>query len=175
MRAVLDPNVLIAALLSPHGTPATLIVRWLAGDYELAVSEQLLDELGRVLAYPKIRARISEEDATEFIERVRANAELIDDRPTPHARSADPSDDYLLALAEAAHALLVSGDKHLLDLADAFPILTPARVRRHARVRALIRPGATLESGSADTESGSGGSSKLSNLVQRANQVRGLG
>lgn len=125
MRAVLDPNVLIAALLSPRGTPATLIIRWLAGDYELVVSEQLLDELSRVLAYPKIRARISEEDATEFVERVRANAELIADPPTPQSRSADPGDDYLLALAETAHALLVSGDKHMLGLADAFPILTP--------------------------------------------------
>jgi predicted nucleic acid-binding protein len=55
VRTVLDPNVLVAALLSPSGTPATLIVRWLAGDYEL----------------------------------------------------------------------LVSGDKHLLDLANAFPIRTP--------------------------------------------------
>lgn len=125
MRAVLDPNVLIAALLSPGGTPATLIVRWLAGDFELVVSDHLLEELSRVLAYPKIRARISEEDTTEFVERMRANAELANDPPKPQPRSADSGDDYLIALAEAAHALLVSGDKHLLDLADAFPILTP--------------------------------------------------
>ena len=125
MRAVLDPNVLIAGLLSPTGTPATLIVRWLAGDYELVVSEQLLEELSRVLAYPKIRARISREDAFEFVERLRANAVLATDPPKPPTRSADRADDYLLALAEAEHALLVSGDKHLLDLAETFPILTP--------------------------------------------------
>jgi uncharacterized protein len=125
VRIVLDANVLVAALLSPSGTPATLIVRWLAGDYELVVSEHLLEELGRVLAYPKIRTSISEEDADEFVDRVRANAELANDPPKPPPRSADPGDDYLLALAEAEHALLVSGDKHLLDLAEAFPILTP--------------------------------------------------
>lgn len=125
MRTVLDANVLVAAVLSPSGTPATLIVRWLAGDYELVVSEHLLEELGRVLAYPKIRARISQEDADEFVERVQANAELANDPPNPPPRSADPGDDYLLALAEAEHALLVSGDKHLLDLAAAFPIMTP--------------------------------------------------
>lgn len=125
MRTILDPNVLVAALLSPSGTPATLIVRWLAGDYELVVSEQLLEELVRVLAYPKIRARISAEDAAEFVERLRANAEPASDPPTRPTRSADPGDDYLIALAEAEHALLVSGDKHLLDLASAFPILTP--------------------------------------------------
>jgi putative PIN family toxin of toxin-antitoxin system len=125
VRTVLDPNVLVAALLSPTGTPATLILRWLAGDYELVVSEHLLEELGRVLADPKLRARISEEDANAFVERVRANAEVASDPATPPPRSADHADDYLLALAEAEHALLVSGDKHLLDLAGAFPIRTP--------------------------------------------------
>jgi putative PIN family toxin of toxin-antitoxin system len=125
VRTVLDPNVLIAALLSPTGTPATLIVRWLAGDYELVVSEHLLEELGRVFAYPKIRARISEEDTNAFVESVRANAEMASDPATPPPRCADPDDDYLLGLAEAEHALLVSGDKHLLDLANVFPILTP--------------------------------------------------
>jgi uncharacterized protein len=125
VRAVLDPNVLIAALLSPRGTPATLIVRWLAGDFELVVSEHLLEELSRALAYPKIRARISDEDANAFVEHVRMNAELASDPANPPPRSADSSDDYLLALAGAEHALLVSGDKHLLDLADAFPIRTP--------------------------------------------------
>ena len=125
MRAVLDPNVLIAALLSPSGTPATLIIRWIAGDYELVISEQLLEELGRVLAYPKIRSKISREDADAFLDRMRADAETANDPPTPQRRSADSSDDYLLALAEAEHALLISGDKHLLELAHAFPILTP--------------------------------------------------
>jgi uncharacterized protein len=125
VRTVLDPNVLVAALLSPSGTPATLIVRWLAGDYELVVSEHLLEELTRVLAYPKIRARVSEADADAFVEHVRMNAEMAHDPAKPPPRSADPGDDYLLALAEAEHALLVSGDKHLLELAGAYPIQTP--------------------------------------------------
>lgn len=125
MKAVLDPNVLIAALLSPRGTPATLIVRWLAGDFELVVSQQLLEELARVVAYPKIRAKISQDDADAFVELVRSDAELASDPPTPERRSTDSSDDYLLALAEVEHALLVTGDEHLLGLADAFPIVTP--------------------------------------------------
>ena len=125
MRAVLDPNVLIAGLLSPSGTPARLIVRWLAGDYELVVSEHLVEELGRVLAYPKIRARISQDDADDFVERLRAHAAFATDPARRASRSIDPDDDYLLALAEAEHAVLVSGEKHLLDLADAFPILSP--------------------------------------------------
>jgi uncharacterized protein len=45
--------------------------------------------------------------------------------PDPEAdshSSPDPGDDYLLALAENEHAVLVSGDHHLLQLADALPI-----------------------------------------------------
>lgn len=125
MRAVLDPNVLIAALLSPSGTPAKLILRWLAGDFELVVSEQLLDELERVLGYSKIRTRISDDDSRDFVDFIRTTAEVAIDPPNPVSRSADRDDDYLLALAEAAHALLVSGDKHLLELVDTFPIRTP--------------------------------------------------
>jgi predicted nucleic acid-binding protein len=42
-------------------------------------------------------------------------------------RSADAADDYLIAIAAGNDALLVSGDKHLLALAERLPILPPAR------------------------------------------------
>ena len=45
MRVVLDPNILISAMLSPSGAPARLLARWLAGDFELIASPQLLAEL----------------------------------------------------------------------------------------------------------------------------------
>jgi predicted nucleic acid-binding protein len=38
------------------------------------------------------------------------------------ARSSDPDDDYVLALAERARAFVVTGDGHLLALANDFPI-----------------------------------------------------
>jgi len=55
VRAVLDPNVLISALLSPAGAPAELFTRWFAGEFELVVSPALLEELERALVYPEIR------------------------------------------------------------------------------------------------------------------------
>lgn len=124
MRAVLDPNILIAALLSPSGAPAQIIRRWLGGDFELIVSEALLSELERALAYPKLRRRIPADDAADFVSLLRLAAILA---PTPEAgahRSADPGDDYLLALAEHERAVLVSGDRHLLELAAELPIQT---------------------------------------------------
>jgi len=124
VRAVLDPNVLIAALLSHGGAPAQIVSRWLAGEFELVVSAALVAELEQALAYPKVRKRVSEEEATAFVELLRRGVRLAADPAAPAPRSADPGDDYLLALAESQQAVLVSGDQHLLALANEFPIQT---------------------------------------------------
>jgi uncharacterized protein len=124
VRAVLDPNILIAALLSPTGAPGQLVGRWLAGEFEVIVSETLLPELERALAYSKLRRRVSAEEAAELVDLLRGGAVHASDPPSPPRRSPDPGDDYLLALAESERAVLVSGDQHLLALADQFPIHT---------------------------------------------------
>lgn len=124
MRAVLDPNILVAALLSRSGAPAQIVSRWIAGEFELVVSEALLAELERALAYPKLRKRVSADEAGAFVAIVRDGGRLGADPPHPARRSTDPGDDYLLALAEQERAVLVSGDQHLLELADALPIQT---------------------------------------------------
>jgi putative PIN family toxin of toxin-antitoxin system len=122
VRAVLDPNILISALLSPSGAPAQIVARWLAGEFELVVSETLLAELGRALAYPKLGARLTPSEAAEFVSFLRDGAILARDPLTPAHHSVDLGDDYLLALAENERAVLVSGDHHLLALADTLPI-----------------------------------------------------
>ena len=124
MRTVLDPNILIAALLSPGGTPARAITSWLAGEFELIVSEQLLTELERAIAYPKLRGRIAQDEARAFLELLRDAAVLASDPAAGSHQSSDPGDNYLLALAEAERAILVTGDAHLLVLADELPIVT---------------------------------------------------
>ena len=125
MRAVLDPNVLISALLAPRGAPAQIVVGWLAGEFELVVSTLLLAELEQALAYPKVRQRLARADAEELLGLLRDAALVGLDPPTPPRRSPNPGDDYLLALAESENALLVSGDQHLLAVADRFPIRAP--------------------------------------------------
>jgi putative PIN family toxin of toxin-antitoxin system len=127
VRAVLDPNVIIAAVLSPHGAPAKVLRAWLNGAYELVVSPLLLAELERALAYPKLRARVTAGEAAELIALLGRHADVAaDGTPHPGLRSADPGDDYLIALAAARSAMLVSGDRHLLDLAARIPVESPA-------------------------------------------------
>jgi predicted nucleic acid-binding protein len=40
-------------------------------------------------------------------------------------KTADPDDDYVVALAAQENAVLVSGDAHLLAEAGRLPVLTP--------------------------------------------------
>ena len=126
MRAVLDANVLISAVLSTRGTAARLLLAWQAGAFELVVSPQLLAELRRALAYPKLARLVPPADADAFAAWLGRAAQLAADPPgPPPVRSEDPADDYLVALAAAERAVLVSGDGHLTALAGRIPVRTP--------------------------------------------------
>jgi len=58
IRAVLDANVLVSGLISKKGTPGRLIDAWLEDLFQLCVSPQIMDELTRVLRYPRIMKRL---------------------------------------------------------------------------------------------------------------------
>jgi putative PIN family toxin of toxin-antitoxin system len=118
--------VLVSALLSRAGAPGRLIAMWLGGAFELVVSEALLAELERALAYPKLIEYLSREDAAGFVELLRSTASMLADAEPPAQVSRDPGDDYLVALATASASILVSGDRDLLVLAPELPIQTPA-------------------------------------------------
>lgn len=127
MRAVLDPNVIVSAVLSRGGTPAAVLRAWVDGGYELVVSPALLAELERVLGYPKIAQRVSPTQARELLDMLGRDAELVaDPGGEPPVRSPDPDDDYLICLAQAATAVIVSGDADLRGLADQLPVYSPA-------------------------------------------------
>jgi uncharacterized protein len=128
VRVVLDPNVIISALLSPEGAPAHALRAWVQGEFELVVSPLLLGELRRALAYPKLSKRIEPIEADRVVGLLRTAATMVaDPKGPPPARSPDQGDDYLLALAETERAALVSGDQHLLGLDEDLPIYSPAR------------------------------------------------
>lgn len=132
IQAVLDTGVLIAAVLSAKGAPAELLRLWLDGVFEIVVSEKLLDELDRVLRRSKFRPYISIREVELYLALLGRWAERAADGPTELSYTADPNDDYLVALAVTAEAdFLVSGDKHLLEVENsAVPALTPRQALR---------------------------------------------
>ncbi len=126
MRAVLDPNVIIFGALSPRGAPADVLRSLAAGEFELIASQALLDELERALAYPKLRLHIGEPDAADLVRWVADSAGVVVDPDVdPPVHSRDPDDDYLIVLASAHRAALVSGDKDILALEEEIPVFSP--------------------------------------------------
>ena len=126
-RVVLDPNVLISALLTPRGASARIVLHLRTGAFELVTSPALLAELRAVLRRDKFRPYVSLDEAEEFVELIRRESTSMED-PEPPAvpLSEDPGDEYLIQLARAARAdALVSGDPHLTRLRSRIPVRSP--------------------------------------------------
>ena len=126
-RAVLDPNVLVSALISPAGASARLLLEFRAGAFELVSSPQLLAELDEVLRREKFRRYATEAEVEAYVDLLRRESIVVDDPdPTPERLGEDPDDEYLITLARAARVeALVSVDPHLIRLRRQIPALTP--------------------------------------------------
>jgi putative PIN family toxin of toxin-antitoxin system len=118
MRAVLDTNVIVSAALIRGGKEERILRAWLRGAFELVVSPEILEEIGRVLSYEKIRKLrwMTEDEVVVLLETLAEESILVAGVDTERA-SRDPEDDKFLAAARSGRAhYVVSGDKDLLDL-----------------------------------------------------------
>jgi putative PIN family toxin of toxin-antitoxin system len=131
MRVVLDSNLLVSYLLTHRPPIATLIDHCLLrDDFELVTAPELLAELDRVLAYPKLQRYYSEEERTRFVALVMALSEVVDLPETIPRICRDPDDDRVIACAVVGQAdAIVTGDQDLLALGCAgdIPVVTAAR------------------------------------------------
>jgi putative PIN family toxin of toxin-antitoxin system len=119
-RAVVDTNVLIAAAIKPTGTCRELLDAAVELQWRPVLSPQLFSELETVMRRAKFRSKLTEEAIRDFIAGLVYISEVVADPPSTATHTLDPDDDYLVALALAAHVdVLVSGDRHLTELAGA--------------------------------------------------------
>ena len=129
LRAVIDTNVVLSAVLFGGGRLAWLRNAWSAPTVVPIVSDATLAELVEVLAYAKFGLSVDERKAVlaHYMEHAEAHRAPRTRLKLPDCR--DPEDEIFLRLAYAAGAdALVTGDKDLLSLAgdSKITILSPA-------------------------------------------------
>lgn len=120
-RLVLDANIYASALMSPKGLPAkVLLIAMEDSTYELVLSQPILDELQRILFYPKVRSRIPKLDTeiSHFLNALSIISHFCIQRHFYEVLvEQDPDDDiYLIAALESHAQYVITGDNHLLKL-----------------------------------------------------------
>jgi uncharacterized protein len=121
LRAVLDCNVYVSAIIRPEGPRGRIVERFLrTSTFDLVLSPAIRDEVLEALAYPKVRKSIRREvDPELWFEDIVLLARLVAGDYQVTGVSDDPDDDvYLAAAIEGRCSYLVSGDPDLLTLGE---------------------------------------------------------
>ena len=121
IRAVIDTNVLVSAMISPAGNEALLVMAINHGLVAPCLSQEILKEYSSVLLRP--RFGFPQGHVDDLLNLLRRHGHLLD--PVPIApTSPDPDDDKFIACAIAGKAdFLVTGNKRH------FPQIRPASAR----------------------------------------------
>ena len=109
MRVVLDSNVLLSALISPHGTSNVIYRVWRAAKFDLVTSVIQLDELRRASRYPKFKKILQPMRVGTMINNLQHA--IILQQLTVKIEADDPNDSFLLSMSiEGKADYLVTGD-----------------------------------------------------------------
>lgn len=134
LRVVLDTNVLVSGLAYPASVPGAIVSAWKQGGLELVLSRYILDEMARVLPRLK-RVKLTVAEIRDLTDSFMFMAEIVEPAAKKEKALRDAADQQVLGTLLAAKAdYLITGDKDLLELADSYPIVTPAEFwMRHGR------------------------------------------
>jgi len=114
VRIVLDTNVFISGIFF-SGPPHRILQGWREGRIQLVLTPGIFEEYQRVAEV--LHEKFPAVDLTRLLDLVVVEAEMCQAEPLLGAVSADPDDDKFIACALSSSCkLIVSGDKHLLDV-----------------------------------------------------------
>jgi uncharacterized protein len=122
IRAVLDTNVWVSAILTPGTPPAKILELALTGTMQLIISPGIIREIGRVLQYPKVKKaltkhRIISHEVDDIMFKLLKAAIITPGEVLAGGVSDDPADDMIIACALEGRAdFIISGDHHLTDV-----------------------------------------------------------
>jgi uncharacterized protein len=118
LRAVVDTNILIRALIKPRRTVGPILAQLAAGAYTVVYSQSLLDELVEKLVLPRIRDKygLDKQAIETTLALLALRGEFV--QPTRVVKVCrDPDDNALIETALAGGAeYVVTGDEDLLVL-----------------------------------------------------------
>ena len=115
-KVLLDTNILISALGWP-GKPKVIFEKCLHGELELVISPNQIEELERVMNYPKFN--FTEEQKAMFISIIFEIEKMVEITGKINVIVEDPDDNTILETAIVGNVqYLISGDPHLLKLKE---------------------------------------------------------
>ena len=121
---VIDTNIVISGLLF-GGRVGKIVTMWKNRQIHPWLSQEIIDEYIRVLAYPKFSLSEKEIDYLLYRE-ILPYFEVTETGPVI-VKDAPSDDIFLYCALSAAVDCIISGNSHLLDLAEfkGIPIVTP--------------------------------------------------
>jgi len=116
VRILLDTNVLVRAFVSARG-PAAEVLRRTTRAHRLLLSPHLLDEVERVLAYPRLRkiARFEAADVERFLNLLIEAGEVVYPEGGMPVPVSDPDDVAILQAAAGKAEVICTLDRHLFQ------------------------------------------------------------
>ena len=128
LRAVLDANVYVSAIIQPAGTPGRLIERFLRdASFELVLSPAIVDEVLRAIGYRKVRRFLRGADAQLWFEDILVLGDVVANTQLSGVCEDLDDDKYLAAALEGRASHVVTGDRRFLALGEhaGVEIVTP--------------------------------------------------
>lgn len=119
IRATLDVNVLASGFQGKPGIPQALIDSWTNLDYELVLSEHILNGLIRTWRKPYFQSRIAKGYVQDVLALLRNEAQIVVPAVAVHGVGENEEDDLVLSTAlTGAAEFLVTGDRHLQQIGN---------------------------------------------------------
>jgi putative PIN family toxin of toxin-antitoxin system len=135
MQLVIDTNVVLDLLVFSDPAARPLHEGMAAGSLRWLATAPMREELARVLAYPKLAARVAfhRGSADSVLADFDRHAELVEVPPKAEVTCGDPDDQKFIDLAIAHRCLLLSKDDEVLRMrkrlarlhVTAAPVLPP--------------------------------------------------
>jgi len=129
VKVVIDTNVLVSAVISKDSSPGDVVRLAILGEIENYTSEDILEEVERILNSEKVLQRIGSKHKDDIIRIYRLISIKVSPKIRVNVIERDPSDNkFLEAALEAKADFIITGDHHLLELREfrGVKILSPS-------------------------------------------------